>query len=130
MKLKIFIFLSVAIMASGCKKFLEHDHPTSVSDEEWWNTTADATNALDAVYAGLPDGSSGRQLMFLSALSDEAVARQSTRGDYESYVKGLQNPTWGVGAGVWQDDFKDIRRACRFLENVDRCFMDDSLKTR
>lgn len=130
MKLKIFIFLSVVIMASGCKKFLEHDHPTSVSDEEWWNTTADATNALDAVYAGLPDGSSGRQLMFLSALSDEAVARQSTRGDYESYVKGLQNPTWGVGAGVWQDDFKDIRRACRFLENVDRCFMDDSLKTR
>ncbi|WP_207514327.1 RagB/SusD family nutrient uptake outer membrane protein [Longitalea luteola] len=119
-----------AILLSGCKKYLEHDHPTSISDAEWWNTSADATNALNSVYVGIPDGSSGRQLMFLSALSDEAVARQSTRGDYESYVKGLHNPTWNVGAGIWEDDFKDIRRACRFLENVDRCFMDDSLKFR
>ncbi|WP_205510194.1 RagB/SusD family nutrient uptake outer membrane protein [Longitalea arenae] len=122
--------LAGVILFPGCKKYLEHDHPTSISDAEWWNTSADATNALNSVYAGIPDGSSGRQLMFLSALSDEAVARQSTRGDYESYVKGLHNPTWNVGAGIWEDDFKDIRRACRFLENVDRCFMDDSLKIR
>ncbi|WP_173820296.1 RagB/SusD family nutrient uptake outer membrane protein [Niastella vici] len=126
----IISFVAGSLLFSGCKKFLEHDHPTAISDEEWWNTSADATNALNSVYVGVPDGSSGRQLMFLSALSDEAVARQSTRGDYESYVKGLQNPTWDVGTGIWQDDFKDIRRACRFLENVDNCFMDDSLKNR
>jgi hypothetical protein len=125
------ILLGVSIiLLSGCKKFLEHDHPTSISDKEWWNTSADATNALNSVYVGIPDGASGRQLMFLSALSDEAVARQSTRGDYESYAKGIHNAAWSVGAGVWEDDFKDIRRACRFLENVDRCFMEDSLKTR
>jgi len=126
----IISFVAGAFIFSGCKKFLEHDHPTSISDQEWWNTSADATNALNSVYVGIPDGSSGRQLMFLSALSDEAVARQSTRGDYESYVKGVHNTTWNVGAGIWEDDFKDIRRACRFLENVDRCFMDDSLKAR
>ncbi len=44
--------------------------------------------------------------------------------------EGIHNSTWDVGAGIWEDDFKDIRRACRFLENVDRCFMDDSLKAR
>jgi hypothetical protein len=132
MKYTTFIisFVAGALMLSGCSKYLEHDHPTSISDEEWWNTSADATNALNSVYVGIPDGSSGRQLMFLSALSDEAVARQSTRGDYESYVKGIHNPTWDVGAGIWEDDFKDIRRACRFLENVDRCYMDESLKAR
>ena len=126
----IISFVAGTILLTGCKKYLEHDHPTSISDAEWWNTSADATNALNAVYVGIPDGSSGRQLMFLSALSDECVARQSTRGDYESYVKGIHNPTWDVGAGIWEDDFKDIRRACRFLENVDRCFMEESLKDR
>lgn len=128
--IQLIALCSVLLWGNGCSKFLDHDHPTSVSDEEWWNTQADATNALNSVYVGIPDGSSGRQLMFLSALSDEAVARQSTRGDYESYVKGLHNPTWDVGAGIWEDDFKDIRRACRFLENVDRCFMDEDLKAR
>jgi hypothetical protein len=128
--IQIILLSVVTLMGGGCSKFLEHDHPTSVSDEVWWNTLADATNALNAVYVGIPDGSSGRQLMFLSALSDEAVARQSTRGDYESYVKGVHNPTWDVGAGIWEDDFKDIRRACRFLENVDRCFMEEDLKAR
>jgi starch-binding outer membrane protein, SusD/RagB family len=132
MKQSIYIItvLCAALLLDGCSKYLEHDHPTSVSDEEWWNTEADATNALNSVYAGIPDGSSGRQLMFLAALSDEAVARQSTRGDYESYVKGVHNSAWGVGEGIWEDDFKDIRRACRFLENVDRCFMREDLKER
>lgn len=122
-KTNSFIFLLIVIVISaGCKKFLVHDHPTNISDDQWWNTETDATNALNSVYVGIPDGTSGRQLMFLSALSDEAVARQSTRGQYESYVKGVQNSNWDVGAGVWEDDYKDIRRACRFLENVDRCF--------
>lgn len=125
------ITLGLLVTFSGCEKFLEHDNPTAVSDEIWWNVQADATNALNAVYAGMPDGSSGRQLMFLDALSDNAVARQSTRGDYESYVKGLQGPSWDVGAGVWEDDFKDIRRANRFLENIGRVFMADTdLKSR
>ncbi|NII27013.1 RagB/SusD family nutrient uptake outer membrane protein [Pseudoflavitalea sp. X16] len=123
--------LLIAILAlPGCSKFLEHDNPTAITDDQWWNTATDALNALNAVYVGIPDGASGRQLMFLAALSDEAVARQSTRGDYESFVKGLHNVSWNVGEGIWEDDFKDIRRACRFLENVDRCFMEEDLKTR
>lgn len=122
--------LLIAILFSGCTKFLTHDDPDSVTDESWWKTEANATGALGSVYAGLPGGSDGRQLMFLSALSDEAVARQDTRGSYEIYAKGLANSNWDVALNVWRDDFKDIRRACRFLENVDRCFMDSTLKQR
>jgi hypothetical protein len=117
------LFAAVLITSGGCKKFLVHDNPTDVYDDVWWNTQADVTNALNSIYAGIPDGSSGRQLMFLDAMSDNAVARQSLRGDYESYVKGLQGPGWGVGTGIWDDDYRDIRRANRFLENIDRAYM-------
>lgn len=124
MKKIYYLFFSLLlVLSSGCEKFLTHDNPTDVDDEIWWNTEANITAALNAIYAGIPDGSSGRQLMFLDALSDNAVARQSLRGDYESYVKGLQGANWGVGTGIWDDDYRDIRRANRFLENIDRAYM-------
>lgn len=124
------IFSAIMLTCSSCEKFLTHDDPVSVTDDNWWKTEANATGALGSVYAGLPGGSSGRQLMFLSALSDEAVARQDTRGAYEAFAKGLQNSNWDVALNLWRDDYKDVRRACRFLENVDRCYMDSSLKDR
>lgn len=123
MKKIYLVFAALLVTCSGCEKFLTHDNPTDVYDDIWWNTEANVASALNSVYAGIPDGSSGRQLMFLDALSDNAVARQSLRGDYESYVKGLQGPNWGVGTGIWDDDYRDIRRANRFLENIDRAYM-------
>jgi len=122
---KYYYLLCIATLftISGCEKYLTHDNPTDVNDEKWWNTEANVTSALNSIYAGIPDGSSGRQLMFLDALSDNAVARQSLRGDYESYVKGIQGSNWDVGTGLWTDDYLDIRRANRFLENVDRAYL-------
>lgn len=129
-KISTIILCAAALLLGGCEKFLTHDNPVDVVDETWWKIEANATNALGSVYSGLPGGASGRQLMFLSALSDEAVARQDTRGAYEAYTKGLHNSDWGVATNLWRDDYKDIRRACRFLENVDRCYMDSALKER
>jgi len=122
-KIYYLICTTVLILFAGCEKYLTHDHPTNVDDASWWNTEADITAALNSIYVGIPDGSTGRQLMFLDAMSDNAVARQSLRGDYESYVKGLQGANWGVGTGIWDDDYRDIRRANRFLENIDRAYL-------
>lgn len=122
-KIYYLICTVVLVLFAGCEKYLTNDHPTNVDDASWWNTEADVTNALNSVYAGMPDGSSGRQLMFLDALSDNAVARQSLRGDYESYVKGIQGSNWGVGNSLWNDDYLDIRRANRFLENMNRAYL-------
>lgn len=130
---KIFYIICAAslVVFSGCEKYLTHDHPTDVYDEIWWNTEANVTGALNSVYAGIPDGASGRQLMFLDAMSDNAVARQSTRGDYESYTKGIQGPNWAVGTGIWDDDYRDIRRANRFLENMGKAYItNEDIKNR
>ncbi|MGO4292583.1 RagB/SusD family nutrient uptake outer membrane protein [Chitinophaga sp. RAB17] len=114
----------------ACKKFLTHDNPSGVTDAEWWKTESHAYGALGSVYAGIPAGSSGRNMMFWSGLSDEAVCRGDFKGNYDIYTRGLQNSTWDVAEWIWRDDYIDIRRACRFLENVDKCFMDDALRTR
>lgn len=126
----IISLLTIICVFSSCSKYLTHDDPINVTDANWWKTETNATNALQSVYAGLPDGATGRQVMFLSSLTDAAVARQDTRGAYEIYGTGLQNSDWDVALHIWQDDYKDIRRANRFLENVDGCYMDSALKTR
>jgi hypothetical protein len=115
---------------SGCEKFLTHDHPTLISDDQWWNTEANATGALESVYAGVPAGSTGRNVMLISGMTDEAVSRGENRGNYDIFTRGLQNATWDVAEWIWRDNYLDIRRACRFLENVDKCFMDEELKER
>ncbi|HEY8957635.1 RagB/SusD family nutrient uptake outer membrane protein [Chitinophaga sp.] len=130
-KFSITMILGLVFLCSpACKKFLVHDNPSGVTDEEWWKTETHAYNALASIYAGVPAGSSGRNVMFWSGLSDEAVCRGDFRGNYDIYTRGLQNPTWDVAEWIWRDDYIDVRRACRFLENVDKCFMDDQLRTR
>lgn len=125
------IFTVTAVLfLMGCEDYLVHNHPTAVTDETWWNTEGNARAALDAVYVGVPDGSVGRQVQFLDALSDNVVARQSSRGEYESYAKGTQGANWDVSLHIWRDDFKTIRRANRYLENVEKVFMDEDLKKR
>jgi hypothetical protein len=133
MKSKYIIFITGLICVfnfSGCEKFLVHDHPTDISDADWWQTEQNATNALNSIYAGIPHGFHGRQIAFLDALSDNLVQRQSARGNYEAYVKGLQNSSWDKSLHIYRDNYKNIRRANRFLENIDRVVMDYALKTR
>lgn len=118
------------LFTTSCEKFLVQDHPTSVYDELWWNTSADAELGLYRGYVGIPDGLSGRQIMFLDALSDQLVARQSTRGEYEAYVRGIQASDWDKANHIYMDNYKTIRRVNRLLENIDRVYMEEWLRER
>lgn len=131
-KRNIFIplVLSSLIATTGCTKFLTNDDPQRISDEMWWNTETDAKNALQTVYAGIPGGTTGRNVMYLSGMSDEAVARGDFKGQYDLFTRGLHSSAWGVAENIWKDDYIDIRRANRFLENVDKCVMDEARKSR
>lgn len=129
-RIYLFSFVLLGILQVSCEKFLTIDSPTGVSDQQWWNTESDAYNALSTVYAGIPGGSSGRNIMYYSGLSDEAVHRGDFKGAYDDYTRGLATSRWGVAESLWKDDYICIRRANRFLENVDKVFMDASLKER
>jgi hypothetical protein len=128
--------LLLALACGGCTKFLTHDDPSGVTDNQWWNTEDDATNALNTIYAGLPSGANGgnppNQIMYWSGLSDEAITRgdESGKGEFDTYTRGLQDSRWDVGQALWKSSYVDIRRANRFLEHVDHCYMTEALKSR
>lgn len=130
MKYIIYLLLLVGFLYS-CEDFLTHDDPGSVTtDDKWWETEANATGAVNNLYAGVPDGMNGRNAMLVSCMTDEAIGRQSTVGDYESFTKSLQNSDWGVALHIWRDNYKNIRRANRFIENVGKALMSQTLKER
>ena len=114
----------------SCEEFITHDSPSGVTDAQWWNTEADAKAALNSAYAGIPAGTSGRNVMYFSGLSDEAVHRGDFKGAYDLFTRGLQDTRWGVALMIWRDNYIDIRRANRFLENIDRVYMNETDRTR
>ncbi|SUJ24378.1 SusD family [Sphingobacterium spiritivorum] len=129
-KYLVYSMLSLSLLQTSCESFLTIDSPTGVTDEQWWNTETDAYNAIASVYVGIPGGSSGRNIMYYAGLTDEAVHRGDFKGDYDSFTRGLATSRWGVANSIWQDDYICVRRANRFLENVDRVYMDATLKDR
>ena len=118
------------IGTQGCEKYITHDNPQGVTDDQWWNTEADAKAALKTIYAGIPAGTSGRNVMYYSGMSDEAVTRGDFKGTYDLFTRGFHDTRWAVALNIWKDDYIDIRRANRFLENVDRVFVNDTDKKR
>lgn len=126
----IYTLLAVSIFTSSCESFLTIDSPSGVSDEQWWKTETDGYNALATVYAGIPGGSSGRNIMYYAGLTDEAVQRGDFKGEYDGFTRGLASSRWGVSASLWSDDYICIRRANRFLENIDGAYFDSALKDR
>ncbi len=129
-KIKVLILLATVFSIQGCEKFITNDNPQGVTDDQWWNTESDAKAALGTVYAGVPDGTSGRSVMYWTGLSDEGVTRGDFKGAYDIFTRGFQDTRWDVALSIWRDDYIDIRRANRFLENIDKAYMSASLKER
>ncbi|MGN5953758.1 RagB/SusD family nutrient uptake outer membrane protein [Sphingobacterium lactis] len=129
-KFLIYSLLAAGILNSSCEQFLTQDSPSGITDDLWWKTETDAYNALGTVYAGIPGGSSGRNIMYYSGLTDEAVHRGDFKGEYDSFTRGLASSRWGISNSLWADDYTCIRRANRFLENIDKAYFDANLKDR
>lgn len=129
-KIKFLGLLVMGLLNSSCEKFLTVDSPDGVSDGQWWNTETDGYNALATVYAGIPGGSSGRNIMYYAGLTDEAVQRGDFKGEYDGFTRGLASSRWGVSSSLWADDYTCIRRANRFLENIGAAYIDAELKER
>lgn len=122
--MSIFFFIS-------CEEFLTHDHPTGVTDDDWWKTEQNAKAALDDIYLGLDRESlvnpSDRLVMNVGK-SDEGI---SNVGQATEYVHGLHQPGSGITGRDWQRYYQSIRKASRYIEHVDNAYMtDNTLKVR
>lgn len=134
---KVYFTVLMFTLLTGCENFLTQNNPTGITDDKFWETERNARDALSIVYDALPGGTNGRDMplntsniMIISGLSDEAVHRADYIGAYEEFTRGVHNSNWSTALWFWSSDFSGTRRASRFLEHVDKCFMDEELKTR
>lgn len=126
-----YIACIVLTVFTSCEDYLTHDHPTGVTDENWWKTEANAKAALDDIYLGLNRESlvnpSDRLVMNVGK-SDEGVSNVDAATEY---VHSLQQPGSGIAGRDWKRYYESIRKSSRYIENVDKVYMtDNTLKVR
>ncbi|MCW3462106.1 RagB/SusD family nutrient uptake outer membrane protein [Chitinophaga nivalis] len=107
---------------SGCSKdFLNRIPEDKVTTGQFWNTLADATNALNGVYGGLGYSADvahlmdGQNAIYDDGASDNAHAQYPWESNASAIALGNITTTENDG---W--DFTPIRRANALLENIDR----------
>ncbi len=131
-KIILYCALFSTICIASCEDFLTHDHPTGVTDDNWWKTEANAAAALSDIYSTGLDRESlvnptDRMVMNIGK-SDEGV---SNVGQATEFVHGMHAPGSGITGRDWQRYYTSIRKASRYLEHVDKVYMvDNDLKER
>lgn len=115
-KNSIYIILSLTILNMACQKDLLNTVPNDrITSSIFWNQEKDAILASNAVYTFLD----GTYIFAREALSDIA----HTNKEYiieASMEKGVFNPLTAPIENEWNNNYKGIRAANYFLENVDK----------
>ncbi|MGV3530543.1 MAG: RagB/SusD family nutrient uptake outer membrane protein [Flavisolibacter sp.] len=122
-KTALFI-LAVAVLNSGCKKFLDQEVPGRLTEENFYQTDQDALEATAAIYDLLQAHYNTAWLsmyMVKTMLSDESNAGGSGPGDQEAY-QALDDfnhdANNGAVLGVWRLTYATIYRANKVINNV------------
>lgn len=115
---------ATAIIASGCKKFLEQDVPGKVTEQSFYKTDQDATQATSAVYDLMQahyNTAWTSIYMVKTLLSDESNAGGSGPGDQEAYQaldNFNQDANNGAVLATWRLAYGTIFRANKVINNV------------
>lgn len=127
----IIAIILIILFTAGCNEnFLTRDHPTGITDENFWNTTADAENALTSCYYGLPRGSMYYVTPYmtnvaLEGMTDNIYHSGNYLGDIKSTGSGTNTPSAWHATLIWQEYYRYIRLCSRFLENIHRPYFTD-----
>jgi hypothetical protein len=124
------IILFTLFMVGCSDDFLIRDHPTGITDDDFWKTTADASNALTACYNGLPRGAYHYTLPYVSnvafeGMTDNLYHAGNYLGDVTTIGSGSNTPSTNHPFVVWREYYKYIRICSRFLENIDKPYFTD-----
>ncbi len=132
---KIFASLLASSLLFSCSKdYLERDNPQATTDDKWWRLESDLSAYLEVIYVnqmspGALITSSTYQAnarMHMSGITDESVFRANF-GSWSSYPLGAVTSSDGYLSDTYRQNYKDIRNACRILENYSRIYMEDKV---
>ncbi|RTE53575.1 RagB/SusD family nutrient uptake outer membrane protein [Arenibacter aquaticus] len=119
-----YIILIFVFCTSCSDEFLTRDHPTGITDENFWKTTNDAVNALNSCYGGLPHGGYHYSAPYVSnvaleGMTDNMYHSGNYLGDVKTIGSGTNNSLNWHPRQMWQSYYEYIRRCSRFLENIE-----------
>ncbi|MES2265337.1 MAG: RagB/SusD family nutrient uptake outer membrane protein [Bacteroidota bacterium] len=127
--------LFVSLTFQSCKKdFLNVDPAGNVAAGQFWQNEADATAAVNAMYANLHEWSNiAFAPIAVESMGSDDVEKGSTASD-AAFMNNFRNfsVTSGEGqvASFWSGQYQTINFANQVLDNVPGITMTESLKTR
>lgn len=134
-KLVAILFFATIVSYQGCKKsFLNVNPAGNVAATQFWQTQADATSAVNAMYANLHEWTNiAFAPIAIESMGSDEVDKGSTPTD-ASFMNDFQNFSANSGEGqisdFWGGEYKTINFANQILDNVPGITMDATLKSR
>ncbi|MVT42265.1 RagB/SusD family nutrient uptake outer membrane protein [Chitinophaga oryziterrae] len=116
-KLSIIIMLTGAVFFTACKKYLDEQPQDSVSQQTYWNTEADAVNAVNNCYRRLGDVDNR---IFISCATDDSYSWSDWPSDVRLVGNGSASSGTGVFSNFWSNLYKMIASCNDVLDNIDR----------
>lgn len=125
----------VLMVNAGCKKsFLDVDPQGIPQAEEFWKTQADATKAVNAMYANLR---SWENVAFAAIAVESMGADEAEKGSTPSDAPFHNNfdnysatSTEGQLKDFWKGQYQNINLANQVLDNIPSIEMDPALKSK
>lgn len=131
----LFTLVGMMTIQSGCNKdFLEVDPQGQQPSEQFWQSEADATKAVNAMYGNLREW---KQVAFapmaIESLPSDDTEKGSDPSD-ASFMNTFDNftatSTQGQLQDFWTGQYQEINLANQVLDNIPAIEMDPALKAR
>lgn len=130
-----YIALALFPILSSCSDFLERDHPTAITDKEFWTTTNQAQAALNSC-KHMPRGTYYYSepyiaLMHMEGMTDNMYHVANFKAEIVSVGNGsISATTGGYINDIWKQWYVNIRRCNRFLENISKPYFTDEVERK
>lgn len=126
LKKVVILFATVALFCS-CDDFLTRDHPTGVTDDDFWETTSECDAALEQCkywpWGCYHYTAPYLSLVHLEGATDNMYWSGQFKGEIISLGNGsLSTTAQGYITDVWKEYYVKIRRCNRFLEHVGNAY--------
>lgn len=136
--LSYILILIIGLSFSSCKKFLEEEPASVISEDQFYKTQDDALNAVNAVYFFLNAGGSSVQTPYNTLFNtgmnmagdDEDPGPGATNPDVRSLSVLAHSSTNLRIYEIWQQHYAAIKRANVALAKIPNIDFDSSLKNR
>ncbi|MBC8616669.1 RagB/SusD family nutrient uptake outer membrane protein [Parabacteroides faecis] len=128
-KITTWTFALLLLLFCSCSDFLTRDHPTGVTDDDFWKTMNECESALGQCKAW-PNGSyftsntvTNVAWIHMEGMTDNQYFRSNFQTEVVNLGNGSATPTsGGYISKLWDKYYEYIRRCNRFLEHVDNAY--------